>query len=208
MSSSVLLDFDGVLIKNKHISHLIETKSIEYIQKKYNKSMKASKIINTYFYKTFGHTAIGVNPEHYQNNILEYNEFVFDNIDYQTIDNMITLSDKLTLRKLNRYGHKRFGLFTNAPIDWCQNICALAKVDLYDFVDEEKCFTSNDGLIKPKQEIYQFVEDRLSSSPNEKIHFIDDNIINFKCIIDNEKWQTHHLDKFTDFHSYYIDNFY
>jgi len=206
MSSSVLLDFDGVLIKNKHISHLIETKSIEYIQKKYNKSMKESKSVNEYFYKTFGHTAIGVNPQHYRNNILEYNEFVFKNIDYQTIDSMMTLNDRLTLRKLKRYGHKRFGLFTNAPIDWCENICALAKVNLYDFVDEEKSFTSDDGLIKPKRDIYQFVENTLSST-NEKIHFIDDNIINLQCLTDNDKWQAHHLDKSTDFHSYYFDNF-
>jgi len=206
MSSSVLLDFDGVLIKNKHISNFVETKSIEYIQKKFNKSTKASKAINTYFYKTFGHTAIGINPKHYQENILEYNEFVFGDIDYRTIDNMMTLNDKLSFRKLQKYGKKSFGLFTNAPIDWCENICALANTDIYDYVDEEKRFTSNDGLIKPQREIYQFVEDTLLPT-NEKIHFVDDNIINFKCIIDNDKWQTHHLDKLTDFHSYYLNNF-
>ena len=205
MTSSVLLDFDGVIIKNKHMSNLIETKSIEYIQKKYNKSMKASKIINTYFYKTFGHTAIGPDKHNYQNNILEYNEFVFGNMDYKKINNMMTIDDRLSLRKFKKYNYKQFGLFTNAPIDWCENICALAQIDLYTFVDQEKCFTSNDGLIKPEKEFYQFIEKQLIE--DQKLHFIDDNVINFKCIKDNDKWTTHHLDTFTDFHSYYIDNF-
>lgn len=205
MSSSVLLDFDGVLIKNKHISNLIETKSIEYIQKKYNKSIKASKTINTYFYKTFGHTAIGLNQHDYRNNILEYNEFVFENMDYQTIDNLMTLNDRLLLREFKKYDRKHFGLFTNAPIAWCENICSLAQIDLYAFVEEEKSFTSDDGLIKPQNEIYQFVEDTLIK--NEEIHFIDDNLINFKCIVDNDRWKPHLLDKSIDFHSYYFDNF-
>lgn len=205
MSSSVLLDFDGVLIKNKHISDLIETKSIEYIQKKYNKSMKASKVINTYFYKTFGHTAINPNQHNYRYNVLEYNEFVYSNMDYNTIDNMMTLNDRLSLREFQKYGNKQFGLFTNAPIAWCENICSLAQIDLYTFVAEEHCFTSNDGLIKPEKEIYEFVENTMIT--NESIHFIDDNVINFKCIVDNDRWKTHHLNKSTDFHSYYTDNF-
>jgi hypothetical protein len=44
--STILLDFDGVVINNPKINEYITHKSIKFIQKKYNKSYAKAKVIN------------------------------------------------------------------------------------------------------------------------------------------------------------------
>jgi FMN phosphatase YigB (HAD superfamily) len=111
----------------------------------------------------------------------------------------------MQIQQLNQYSFK-FGLFTNAPKEWCENILMFANMDMYDVFDEEMCFSSNDGLIKPKKEIYDFVETKLDDV--DVIHFIDDNKMNFKEIITNQKWSTHWLQntRYSNLHTYLYRN--
>lgn len=187
--SSILLDFDGVIINNTNISSFVASKSEQFIAKKYNLSSHKSKQLNRVFYKTHGHTAIGVDPKEYESHILDYNHYVFANIDYSNLKNMITMKDKHNIKQLaSSLEGEKYGLFTNAPISWCENICWAANMDIYDFIDDTKCFTSDNGLIKPKKKIYNLVESELKN--DRTIYFIDDNEINFKEILHNDKWKT------------------
>lgn len=200
MSSSILLDFDGVLIKNKNLGKLIEQKSIEFIKHKYSKSLHECTLVNTHFYKTYGHTALGLDTSNYKQNILDYNQFVFSKLDYNELANMITDSDKELLSRMKEYSYS-FGLFTNAPLSWCENICHIAGTDIEHFIDDTKLFTSDNGLIKPKDEFYTHVENKLKK--DKTIHFIDDSLINLNGIIaSNPKWVTHHIDTSINLHCY------
>jgi FMN phosphatase YigB (HAD superfamily) len=118
---------------------------------------------------------------------------------------MMTEYDVIQLNYLKNYSFK-FGLFTNAPQEWCENIFMIAGMDIYDVIDEEICFSSNDGLVKPKKEAYEFVESKLKNV--DMIHFIDDNKINFKEIITNKRWATHwlHNTRYFNLHTYLYHN--
>jgi FMN phosphatase YigB (HAD superfamily) len=207
MSSTILLDFDGVVIDNNHINKYITHKSIQFIQKKYHKGYKKATVLNKQLYSSCGHTAIGIDSDNYKQNVLDYNEYVFSNINYDEIRNLLVHADLIHMKKLCNYSFK-FGLFTNAPIEWCENILMLANVDLYEVMDGDLCFSSNEGLVKPKKESYKNVESKLYNV--DKIHFIDDNKMNFKEIIENEKWSTHWLNtsRYINLHTYLDRNLY
>lgn len=188
--SHILLDFDGVIVKNKYLNDFITTKSNLFVQKYYNKKqLYKCKKINKHFYKTYGHTALGFNPikkKDYTQDILDYNEFVFSDINYDHIKDHITFYDICNIKKLLTYKSK-FGLFTNAPISWCENICSITDTDIYEFIDFDKCFTSDNGLVKPNRECYEIIEEKLIYD-DTVINFIDDSYINFKNISSNDKW--------------------
>lgn len=188
-NTNILLDFDGVVIQNKRIASIITDRSESFIAKKYNLSKSHSARVNRVFYKTHGHTAIGIDPQNYKQHVMEYNAYVFSRLDHSFLRAYITANDVRSLSNILSLGRK-YGLFTNAPISWCEEVCALAHVDLYDFIDPSKCFTSDEGLIKPKKEIYQRVESKIEG--DERIHFIDDNAINFEAIrdFDTDRWNT------------------
>lgn len=150
--------------------------------------MDKSKQVNRVYYKTHGHTAIGVDPLNYKQHILEYNDFVFSNVNYAHLKHNITKDNEDALKRLtSSIKDEKYGLFTNAPLSWCENICWSANVDIYSFIDDTRCFTSDDGLIKPKKQIYEYVESELN---DEHICFIDDNEINFKEISNKNRWET------------------
>ena len=207
MSDIVLLDFDGVLINNPIISKYITEKSAHFVRRKYKLRSRCEAInLNKFIYKNYGHSALSYNREDDTSNILEYNDFVFKSINYSLINNCMTLQDKCDIRNMKVYG-KKFGLFTNAPLSWCLNICALADVDMYDFIDEKYCFTSNAGLLKPKLEAYENVEANVLPE-YEKIRFVDDNLINLEPIASNPLWISYHMNylKYKNIHSMIIQD--
>lgn len=183
--SNLLLDFDGVVIRNERIAAIVKNKSESFIAKKYNLTKSQSARVNRVFYKTHGHTAIGVDPNNYKQHVLEYNDYVFSDMEYSLLREYITPTDVRSLRNVVSLKRK-YALFTNAPISWCENMCALAHVDLYDFIDPSRCFASDEGLIKPKKEIY----DRVEESLENHIYFIDDSAINLEAVRDRDRWST------------------
>jgi FMN phosphatase YigB (HAD superfamily) len=199
-NSNLLLDFDGVVVRNERIGAIVKDRSESFIAKKYNLTKSQSARVNRVFYKTHGHTAIGVDPENYKQHVLEYNDYVFSNLDYSLLRAYITPTDVRSLRNVVSH-KKRYGLFTNAPISWCENMCALAHIDLYDFIDPSSCFTSDEGLIKPKKEIYDHVEESLENN----IYFIDDSAINLEAVGDRDRWSTTLLGPDEDLSSRLID---
>jgi len=202
MSDIVLLDFDGVILNNPIITKYIIEKSVHFVKHKYKLKSRCDAIkLNKYIYKHYGHTALSSNPNDDKSNILEYNDYVFKNINYSLLNNCLSLQEKCDIRDMRVYKRK-FGLFTNAPLSWCLNICALADIDMFEFIDEEYCFTSNDGMLKPKIETYDNVESVVLTE-YEKIKFVDDSLINLKPINSNPWWSTYHMNnsKHNNIHS-------
>jgi FMN phosphatase YigB (HAD superfamily) len=193
---TLLFDFDGVLIKNNKIEKIIEEKSIEYVSRKLKNHSNPEKL-NRSFYKKYGHTAIGlkhfIQSETTIDNaefIQDYNKFVFSNIDYNDFTNHIDKKDIVHINRLfsisgNYYSN--VGIFTNAPSTWCENICKLMDIDIYDHIEDNLLFTSDEGLSKPLYDTYKNVEDHISND----IIFIDDSISNLIPVIHREKWNVY-----------------
>ena len=175
---TLLFDFDGVLIKNSKLESIIEDKSVEFISKRLHNPPNP-KDLNRDFYRNFGHTAIGlkyhIKKKHKlqldcNEYINDYNEYVFSNINYDDLKTYIS--------------KENVGIFTNAPSTWCENIAMLMDFDIYEHVNEDFMFTSNEGLVKPILSSYNNVEEKI----NTDILFIDDSIQNLLPILYNDRW--------------------
>ena len=186
--STILLDFDGIVLCNRNIEKIVTKRSIEFVAKNKNKSFEESICINKHYYKTYGHTSLGfVIDSKNQSWVHEYNEYVFNNNDYDEIYKNINNKDVNHLKTLQYIlsdNHNYIGLFTNAPLSWCINTLECMDLDLTDIFNQSLYFTSDIGYVKPQKKIYDIVEETI----NNDIIFIDDNNNNFKHVINKEKW--------------------
>lgn len=191
---NILLDFDGILLRNNKVGKLIEQKSIDFVHKSLNISHSRCKHMNKFLYKTYGHTANGVAKSTSRNLtdvVSDYNDYVFKNMNYQNISHYLDKNDKDRLNTLldefKRISDSKYGLFTNAPLSWCENIFSCLENDMNEIIDYNKIFTSDNGLLKPNIITYNNIEEQLDN----KIHFIDDSQLNLLPVHKNKKWKTY-----------------
>lgn len=199
--SRVLIDFDGVMFKNKNVHDIIKKKSIEYVSKSLNVSLSKAKKINEYHYKKYGHSTIHLPCN---TSLKDYNAYVFDSLNWNAIKDVFTdedvnrmklyesLSDKLkTNHDIQHY------LFSNAPLDYCENVTDLLGINLYNIVDANTftsdLLTNKSGIdvLKPLPISYEYVSKIVKGN---KLHFIDDSIINIEPLKYDNKWLTYHMD--------------
>lgn len=191
---NILLDFDGIIVNNQKVGKLIEQKSIDFVQSKLNISHHNSKYINRFLYKTYGHTANGIakyTSERLDDVVYDYNDFVFNNINYKDFSSYLIKNDKdridTLMQTIAKTYDNKYGLFTNAPISWCENLLSCLEIDIYDIIDYDKVYTSDEGDLKPNLTMYNYIDNKL----NDTIHFIDDSYINLLPVLKNDKWKTY-----------------
>ena len=199
---NVLLDFDGVIFKNTKIHKLIEEKSIEYVANTLNVPKKKAIQISNYNYKNNGHTTISSITKHGLN-IHDYNEYVFDNMNWNEIKTCFNKNDfenldiyKRLYNKYNKYNINYY-LYSNASLSYCVNVLKHLNYDLFDLFEPET-FTSSNCELKPLCDSYQHVENTIHQLNNNKLHFIDDNLINLQPLQHNVKWTTYLLDEINE----------
>lgn len=192
---NVLLDFDGVIFKNTKIHKLVEQKSIEYVAKALNVPKKKATQISNYNYKNNGHTTINSITKHGLN-IHDYNEFVFDNMNWNEINACFNKNDFDNLdiyKRLCNRDNINYYLYSNASLSYCVNVLKHLNYDLFDLFEPET-FTSSNCELKPLCDSYQHVENTIHQLNNHKLHFIDDKLINLKPLQHNVNWSTYLLD--------------
>jgi hypothetical protein len=183
---TVLLDFDGVVFKNKRATDIITDKSIKFIQSKTKYNYEQAEKINKVIYPTKGHTSFAINNK--KETLIDYNEYVFENFDYNQLNDIVTKYDKELIQNLvniKKYRGIEFILFTNAPIMWCLHVMHSMDFKLDDLFLLDKIFTSDNGLIKPMNECYDNIEKNIKE---RKLHFIDDKMSNILPISSNNNW--------------------
>jgi FMN phosphatase YigB (HAD superfamily) len=195
----VLVDFDGVVLKNKLADKSVAKRAGIYTWKKINNH----KPINNYnispsqaddmcynLYKGYGHTLTGLKHIGINDcNMKEYNKLIYDTIDYKKVCRENNNFDDM--RILINYCHEcqyEIFFFSNAPYRWMSNILKNDE-DILSSVDDVRRVLGinedDDNFIKPQSSIY----DKINSHFNkENIVFIDDNIGNIKPVINNVTW--------------------
>jgi len=172
----ILLDFDGVILKNEKIERIINERSIQYVAKKTNTSYAQAKIHNSEMYKKLGHTALSLNNSTtYHQEVCEYNSEVFHKLDFDSdIRPHITREDISHVQNVMQCfeGSNKPGLFTNTPLIWVYETLGIIGFDIEDVFNADSMFTSDDGFVKPKLDTYQNVNTRLKY---RELVFIDDN---------------------------------
>lgn len=197
----ILLDFDGVILKNRHIDAYITKKSIEHVSISRKISLDHAMKLNSKLYPKLGHTSL-INSDmcSVSKSIKDYNNYVFDNLNYSTIDTMLDDYNKNYIHNIFEIKNDKsvpLGIFTNAPLSWCESILMLCDIDINEEFDENYIFTSDNSFVKPLQISYDTVEKNID---NKKIYFIDDKKTNIQPIQDKTRWNGIHLHENTSLH--------
>jgi len=182
MNKVLLLDFDGVIFKNKGALQIVSNKAARFVKNNVKLSNKDSHIVNKYLYKSFGHTLYGLNNLGYNINIKDYNDYVYKNINYKYfIINKSDVKDiKVIIERCKKYNIKIY-IFSNSPKCWCDNILDCMNID-----KNNMRYIDTMNLLKPDKELYDKIE---KENQDSKIYFVDDSFINFKHTLLNPKWK-------------------
>jgi hypothetical protein len=195
----VLVDFDGVVLRNKTADVQVAKRAGVYTWRKINSikshnhtliGPKQAEDICYNVYKGYGHTLTGLKNIGIPNcHMKDYNKLVYDTIDYEKIRS--SNNDFDDLRVLINYcleHHHEIYFFSNAPYRWMYNTLKDNKDILSSVQDVRKVLKiseDDEKYLKPYSHIYDKIN---SHFYKDNIIFIDDNIGNIQPVINNIAW--------------------
>lgn len=178
----VLLDFDGVVLKNHPVHRKVVQLCVEFVEKRTKRVRKSidASALNRHLYTKYGHTALGLNEMGFETSKDEFNRFVYGRIDVFEHLRDVRYTHAKDVRDLERlrswiYAQEEdqridISFFSNAPDSWTTRISKL-------MVGEELPSVADrmGDRFKPQKECYAAVEDRDDS---QTIVFLDDSWTN------------------------------
>lgn len=191
----VLVDFDGVIIKNKKINKVVVDRIEGYVQHKLGVSKDSAGALNEILYKKHGHTVKGMKKLRPNDTCLqEFNDYVYtgilDHIGDIDVSNEIKAWQDFE-NTLDTY-HVPYMIFTNAPRAWT-NIFIDPKIpNLHDIIG------LNETTLKPGNYIYKIAQQVFD---DKTIFFIDDKVDNLDFPRQKLNWHTLHF--VNDHYDYY-----
>lgn len=192
MNKVLLLDFDGVIFKHKAAVSIVSNKAARYVKNTIKVSNRDSHTINKYLYKSFGHTVTGLIKMGYDVTMEDYNNFVYDNIDFKKTFKKIPSEDIKDMNDIIKYCKKQkihISIFTNSPPVWYNNILDCMNIDKTNFD-----YIHNHDMLKPNKSIYDLIEYDMYADI-DKLYFVDDSFVNFTHTLSNPKWINIMFDK-------------
>lgn len=175
---NILLDIDGVLIRDHTLLDHVKNNAVKYVTKKLP-SMKRHQKINNLLYKAYGHTALGLSEEFgidtsdFDNFV--YNRYLLAHLSEYLMTSETFKKDSVTLRSMCDNGAK-ITLFSNAPLVWTEPIREAIDLRIGNTYEN----------LKPKIETY------LKFGCEEQFVFVDDKINNLVPTILLENWTPVH----------------
>jgi hypothetical protein len=174
----LLLDVDGVIIRDESLLSHMKNNVVRYVKKKIP-SLKRPDLVNTILYKAYGHTALGLTRE-YGIFTDDFNEFVYDEHLISHLHDFLTSSkdferDKKTIRHF--CDEEDVSFFSNSPMIWTEPI--REAIDLR--------IGNSEGFMKPTVESY------LRFGDSDEITFVDDNIVNLLPTLYLNNWNPVHF---------------
>jgi FMN phosphatase YigB (HAD superfamily) len=193
----VLVDFDGVVLKNKVADAKVAKRAGIYTWNRLNNLRPHNGLIGPKqgddicfnLYKGYGHTLLGLKDIGIDSNMKDYNKVVYDTIDYSLVRESNNSFDEV--RELINYCHEcqyDIFMFSNAPYRWIENTLADDKDILLSMEDVRKVIgidEDDDKFLKPQKHIYDVIDAYFN---RENIVFVDDNIGNIRPVMDKLTW--------------------
>lgn len=187
ISKVVLLDFDGVVFRNKKIKQVMYRNSTKYLAKSLCVKYDEAHYLQDVHLSTFGHTSkieSYIIQKPIEQCIMDYNQYVFkDKIDDLlstiTTDDVFHINNLLELKSENDL---KYVLFSNAHLDWINIVCNNCDISRDDLFDD--LYTSDNNPLKPNIEAYQIFD---KIYPENKL-FLDDNLSNLLPITNKKNW--------------------
>lgn len=118
MNNLLLLDVDGVVIRDKLLLEHVKYNAVQYVRAKLPEAKDPIKV-NQLLYQRYGHTARGLKSA-FEIDTSDFNEFVYDKSLLSHLGHVLMTSefkeDAKIIRQLGKEWDIR--LFSNAPLDW------------------------------------------------------------------------------------------
>lgn len=190
----ILVDFDGVIVKNRAAGSYVKHKIEKFVQKVTPiKDPKLAEIYNKELYTSHGHTLLGLRKHGCDVSLAEFNKYLYGDtrcysdlkMDDKEMNEWRTFRDEM---KKKGYELK---LFSNSGKQWMSHFLkddADADSDLFefhDFLDKFRDEPIYDSLLKPRREIYDMI---MSNYKKSVYYFIDDKVTNFAYIQNDPRW--------------------
>lgn len=200
---TVLLDYDGVVLRHPRASRLIRKRCERYTAMLTGgrAGSNAVRDLNHAVYTTFGHTHVGLRRLGYPSDIVSFNAQVYGDIDYNALfenteDDVLEANVKVLKDVLRLAESYEVKIFSNAPREWC--VETMRQVDMSggaalahmqsNFID-----LSTTGLVKPDIRAYVAAEIALSWSScasDGDIYFVDDALVNIAPVFARPGWKS------------------
>lgn len=179
MSSTLLLDIDGVLIRDTVLLGHVKSNIIRYVHKKLP-GHGNPQTLNNLLYRSYGHTAVGLKKE-YGIDTRDFDERVYTPQVLDHLDDFLETSefqnDAEIVRNILNIGWN-VELFSNAPLVWSEPVKYA--------IDQVR--VKNNGVYeKPKIESY------LQFDPSNRYVFVDDKICNLLPTLFLDNWKQIHF---------------
>jgi len=178
---NLILDVDGVVVRNRLLLSHVKHNASCYVQKKIPEC-EDRILVNKFLYNDYGHTALGL-QKRFSVDTSDYNDFVYDKgvmshlasvlesrefqIDAEYINDSILNGWDVTL-------------FSNAPAKWVNTVANAIS-------DRVKVKCQDVGTFKPSPEAYKDFD------PSEDYYFIDDSLRNLEAVRNFENWHPFHF---------------
>lgn len=197
MKKVLLLDFDGVVLRNKVADVQVVKRAGIFTWKACNKIPRSSNIISVKhanelcynLYKGYGHTLTGLKAVGVKSTLADYNHIVYSTIDYPKVRD--SNNDFNDIRQLLQYCAEQQILiytFSNAPELWINSILKTEPDILQSIMDIRGVLgikDFDDLFLKPRKEVYDAIDERFNAG---KIYFVDDNMVNFQNSMCRPNW--------------------
>jgi len=183
MLKTLLLDIDGVLLRDKNLQNHVNANCNRYVQKKLPDCKDPEQ-----FYRKHGHTAVGLYKE-FKIDTSDFNRFVYDKNLLEHLSEVIHGTEfqleAKEIHSLFKYNWN-ISLFTNSPKMWATPV-AIA-------ISDEVNIAPKGGYLKPDPRAYAVLE------KNSKYLYIDDSLCNLEPAKTMKHWTAVHFSESSTIH--------
>jgi hypothetical protein len=200
MTTRLLLDFDGVLLRNKNIDKYQHVQSALFVRRVTGLSLEKCQKFNQKYFPIYGHTVSMLNNMLGANvTIQEYDDFVFDTKKMRQLNNLVTSDTKehmLNFDYVIKYCkdyNVPYNVFSNANVKWIDHFCHV----IGSKINEEEVIWPNGDLtnLKPKEKAYDNIENKFDEN---RFLFVDDAHVNLDIPEKRERWIPVHFNREED----------
>lgn len=171
---SLVLDIDGVLIRNRHLLNHVKKNCIRYVQTKLPATNHPARL-NKILYSTNGHTARGLRNL-FGIDTSDFNSFVYDRELQTHLWNILGSPEfQGDVERIHSFTKKgwRVTLFTNAPIEWAGPVARAIGDDVFVTCPGNNLETSD---LKPEAAAYKTFQRDIQHV------FVDDSLANLNTV--------------------------
>ena len=198
MKKTLLLDYDGVVLRNTYLSQYQLNRSAKFVQKHSHLSYQTCKEINSKYYPKHGHTVTLINKMFNKNVTLEeYNDYVFSLRHLKKLNHLVdaqTYEHGNAFNKLFEFcqaNNMQWHTYTNAHINWVLNFSNL--LDLPMISAKNIIWPLDISLLKPNKVSYDIIEKELCDY-GSSFTMVDDSLLNLTIPRERpNKWMPIHF---------------